>query len=970
MPSLLSLLVLFIIIIINGFDSARVSPAPSGPPRRRTTSLRLGSEWARLGVGSARLGSARLDSTRLGVGSARSRLGSESVRLGSARLGVGSARGRLGSEGRKRRAGLGNPGNGPEVALTAAAAAAAAGRAALEAPRFELPLSPTSLPCLPRLRLSRLLSRPPSSGMSFVKGSRPCGPRAGGRKAVKVKRKKPSLRQEWDSTVSDLSVHRATPEDLVRRHELHKSRNRALVHWELQEKALKRKQRKQKQDTPDLGNRRLVLMREILSDQYQMHEVLERSDQAMAVAKNLFGDAPRRRTGFPNVTMAPACLGNPHPSNLNEAAGNSQAASGGGVQGDDEGTIVSFGEGSESEQDGSLSFQSSANAARLLRHLKEENSAFVSQLWRDAQLKNESRSPAAADAAATPSAAACPSLERTGKRNPGSHAPSKQKSDSPSWRPLSCDPSSGPPHGPDVLKLLTQEVQREMEDYERLTGREVQAGPESHGLSGFTLSLVSALCRLVRYLKESEIRLQEEVESRRRLEGTLKSHRELIDALSAELLLLREESATLQVRLPQPTAMAEKRLPSLTRASEDLAGAGSGRGPCPVPGRVAGLESTEPRPEALASLPGASEPMVFRGEGRLELAQREPPTHPPQWPNSDESIGPTSQLLTAHMCEPAVMLTPPRQSGGLEFSPPWDVQRGNTPAHPTLWNPPTAESAGPTRDERMPPSEIETQHLSEGSRVYPTQSGQASFGKGGPERPPHSPLISPSQSHRGPHFRPQPPGEPGLTGSTPVSRIGPLPQAVGDVLQSQDLVDRIAELTLQNSALRAQLGQWRGPCGEPGNSAREPVTVESAVGNGESRAAATLEERIAELNRQSTEARGKLLRLIEQQRLGPLSPGPSLGDVPLPSPLVAWTAGGKRTIEVCIPGMESAETSAGETPSPGSGTTARRVSRAPSSACSSASPLSGTGKFTPWTPKTKVGKPKEEGWFALSTHVT
>ncbi|XP_038610595.1 spindle and centriole-associated protein 1 isoform X2 [Tachyglossus aculeatus] len=854
--------------------------------------------------------------------------------------------------------------------------------------------------------------------MSFVRGSRPFGPRAGGRKVVKVKRKKPSLRQEWDSTVSDLSVHRATPEDLVRRHELHKSRNRSLVHGELQEKALKKKQRKQKLDTPDLGNRRLVLMREILSDQYQMHEVLERSDQAMAVAKNLFGDAPRRRTGFPNVTMAPTCVGNPDPSNLNEAAGNPQAASGGGIQGDGEGTIVSFGEGSESEQDGSLSFQSSANAARLLRHLKEENSAFVSQLWRDAQLKKGKQSPAAADAAATPSVATCLSPERTaalnatnvvqrvrsrlqaeepaqspdsasvvrrvlnpnprkqkkatvqGKRNPGLHAPSKQKSDSPSRRPLSCDPSSGPPHGPDVLKLLTQEVQREMEDYERLTGREVQSGPESHGLSGFTLSLVSALCRLVRYLKESELRLKEEVESRRRLEGTLKSHRELIDALTAELLLLREESATLQVRLPQPMTMANERLPSLTRAAEDPAGAGSGRGPCSVPGRDAGLESTEPRPEALASRPGASKPTGFRGEGRLELAQREPPTHPPQWPNCDESTGPASRLLTAHMCEPAVMLTPPRQSGSLEFSPPWDALRGNAPARPTLWNPPKAESAGPTQEERMPPSKIETQHLSEGSPVIPTQSRQASFGEEGPERSPRSPSVSPSQSHRGPHFRPQPPEEPVLTGSTLASGVGPLLQGVEDVLQSRDLVDRIAELTLQNSALKAQLGQWRGPCGEPQNSAREPVMVDSAVGSSEARAAASLEERIAELNWQSAEARGKLLRLIEQQRLGPLSPGPSLGDAPLPPPLVAWTAGGKRTIEVCIPGLEMAETSTGETPSPGSGTTARRLSRASSSACSPASPLSGTGKFTPWTPKTKVGKPKEEGWFALSTHVT
>ncbi|MEE6523632.1 hypothetical protein FKM82_022622, partial [Ascaphus truei] len=47
--------------------------------------------------------------------------------------------------------------------------------------------------------------------------------------------------------------------------------------------------------------------RQILFDQYQMNDVLERSDRAMAVVKDLFGDAPRRHTGFPNVTVAPYC---------------------------------------------------------------------------------------------------------------------------------------------------------------------------------------------------------------------------------------------------------------------------------------------------------------------------------------------------------------------------------------------------------------------------------------------------------------------------------------------------------------------------------------------------------------------------------------------------------------------------------------------------------------------------------------
>lgn len=54
----------------------------------------------------------------------------------------------------------------------------------------------------------------------------------------------------------------------------------------------------------------------------------------------------------------------------------------------------------------------------------------------------------------------------------------------------------------DVLSHMIQEVERELEEYERCTGREVPKKERSEGLSGFTLSLVNALCRLMRYLKE------------------------------------------------------------------------------------------------------------------------------------------------------------------------------------------------------------------------------------------------------------------------------------------------------------------------------------------------------------------------------------------------------------------------------------------------------------------------------------
>lgn len=88
------------------------------------------------------------------------------------------------------------------------------------------------------------------------------------------------------------------------------------------------------------------------------------------------------------------------------------------------------------------------------------------------------------------------------KRKPDSRAPSKQKSSMLSASTASTDlPRSSNP-SLDVLKHMIHEVEHEIEEYERWTGREVQGLQNSQGLTGFTLSLVSSLCRLVRYLKE------------------------------------------------------------------------------------------------------------------------------------------------------------------------------------------------------------------------------------------------------------------------------------------------------------------------------------------------------------------------------------------------------------------------------------------------------------------------------------
>lgn len=72
----------------------------------------------------------------------------------------------------------------------------------------------------------------------------------------------------------------------------------------------------------------------------------------------------------------------------------------------------------------------------------------------------------------------------------------------------STDLSSSTNPSLDVLKHMIHEVEHEMEDYERSTGREVKEPQSSQGLTGFTLSLVSSLCRLVRYLKEVSKRMR------------------------------------------------------------------------------------------------------------------------------------------------------------------------------------------------------------------------------------------------------------------------------------------------------------------------------------------------------------------------------------------------------------------------------------------------------------------------------
>ncbi|XP_039112585.1 spindle and centriole-associated protein 1 isoform X3 [Hyaena hyaena] len=787
--------------------------------------------------------------------------------------------------------------------------------------------------------------------MSLVRVNR-YGPRGGGRKALKVKKKKTPVKQEWDNTVNDLTVHRATPEDLIRRHEIHKSKNRALVHWELQEKALKRKWKKQKPEISPLERRKLSIMKEILSDQYQMQDVLEKSDHLMAEAKDLFVDFPRRRTGFPNITVAPDSSQGPIVVNqdpvtqaiLSESVIESKALN----EVDDEeeeGTVNSQSGESENELDNSLNSPSNTNVDRFLHQLKEDNSELIKKLWTDTQQKITTQSQVTTlpetPSSVPPSGEQKAALNATNavkrihtrlqsedstetldssyvvgqvlnsrkqkqllnkvKGKLDSHAPSKQKKNMLTASTASTDLPSSSNSSLDVLKHMINDVEHEMEEYERCTGREVKGLQGSQGLTGFTLSLVGSLCRLVRYLKESELQLRKEVETRQQLEHMLGDHRELIDALTAEILLLREENTATQARLQQYMVTTDEQLISLTQAMKN----------CPV------IKSNE---ESQVSERGSSSRKIIDSPVLRRTVQTRPA---PRIPSTVEII---------------------------EKEQNWEKK--------TL------------------PTGTDNQNPNEESHLF-TQRWRVSHMGEGLENKARAPFVNLSQPFCSSHSHIQQARNPVFSEEPSVLGDGQQLRTNEALIQRRDVMARIAELTLKNSALKAHLNNTIGSGGEQGDGPQDLNKQETSHASDVAATFPTtqpltpssMEERIAELNRQSMEARGKLLQLIEQQKLIGLNlSSPPVS--PIPSPLRAWTEGGKRTIEVSIPGAEAPESSKCSTVSPTSGINSRRSSGATSNSCSPLNATSGSGRFTPVNPRAKIEKQNEEGWFALSTHVS
>ncbi|NWH66845.1 SPICE protein, partial [Geococcyx californianus] len=793
------------------------------------------------------------------------------------------------------------------------------------------------------------------------------------------------------STVHDLTVHRATPEDILRRHEIHKSKNKALVHLELQEKALKRKWKKQKQLAADsMEKRKLALMHEILSDQYHLQDVLERSDQVMAVAKDLLGNAPRTRTGFPNVTMAPNCdlessqgpiVQKCDPpaqlSMLSESVMDSQALS----EAEEE---ALSGYESEDGHHNTPNFKSSISCDRLLRFLREENSHANSHLWAEKDMRKNTLSQES-NVPLTPTAVS-PSLDQsalnatnvvkrihsrlqnedkeetvdstysvrqvlnphsrkqkqsaaTVKRKQAAQNSARQGRGDSSANSLPIDLQRDSRSGLHVLNRMIREVEHELEEYERCTGREVQKTERSEGLTGFTLSLVNALCRLMRYLREGEMQLREKEMMRKHHEQMLNEHRELIDALTAEILLVREENTAIQKKLQQYMTVTDEQLISLTQAFKDLPLVESRREQSLNHFGIVSNGTVNSREEPDLN---HSEPKTEAGnkENMLKFPQEELPFKFPPRPDASGDVG-SGRSLPVHVFQPAVLLSPPRQKSTQELSP-----------HQNMF---TAISHSPEtteRDlcrERSSPGPLKTQSTTE--KNCPISQRQ-------PISPADRDLES-SHTKLGLSC----PGDARKTSTAE------------ELFQNGDLLGQIAELTRQNALIKAQLSKFRDFSEENSDCLHQPDPIQNVNSTPGSSQAQThpvvsksLEERIAELNRQSTEARDKLLQLIDQQKSAAANMIP-LRTSPVVPPSLNYTENARRTIEVSLPMAVAMDSSKEDSVSLDSMTS---VGRSVGDSSKPSSPLSDTSesvKLISVSQRPKMEKQKEGGWFALSTHI-
>ncbi|KAJ8040499.1 Spindle and centriole-associated protein 1 [Holothuria leucospilota] len=435
--------------------------------------------------------------------------------------------------------------------------------------------------------------------MSFVRQNRSSQP-----SSSKVKQKNKSKKKvpAWDNTMSDLSVHKLTREEVERRKEVHQSKNLAAVKADRQMRALMKANRKKLLSQDD--SERSSLLQEILYDEEQMRDAISHSDRVMAVVKDLFGDDPRVKSGKANVTLAPGKeTGDRAPRNLPDMTLQPSHLD---VLSESVMDPQALNDVSEEEADCSddsckenqfQGFEGSLDLERFRHYIAKESANKEHHQMPHIERKNRivfsggQRSSGVTEGQNLKTLCArylkmCygkrknPIVFGGGQRSSGvtggqnlGEWHSNNLSDSERDRSYveeqsetraindtakvekksrartSEEKEMATQHDTDLAKVI-HGIQDEVRGYEQVTGKRVL--PESDGgqSSNLTVFLVQTICTLIHHLAEKE-KQRENDETISALKAQLAEHRNLIDALTTEMIRTQEGLARLEAQLLQ-----------------------------------------------------------------------------------------------------------------------------------------------------------------------------------------------------------------------------------------------------------------------------------------------------------------------------------------------------------------------------------------------------------------------------------
>eukprot|EP00794_Sanderia_malayensis_P008119 gene8119-8989_t len=123
--------------------------------------------------------------------------------------------------------------------------------------------------------------------------------------------RKPRSKPAWDDTSSDLTAYKPSPNELARRHEIHKPKPMAdRKYLQLYQEKLFQDEKEniftRKIAFPENFEKKKAIIKEIFHNQEkELQDVLVETDRTMAEVKDLFGDDPLKFKAIPHVTAAP-----------------------------------------------------------------------------------------------------------------------------------------------------------------------------------------------------------------------------------------------------------------------------------------------------------------------------------------------------------------------------------------------------------------------------------------------------------------------------------------------------------------------------------------------------------------------------------------------------------------------------------------------------------------------------------------